>query len=206
MILKKIVLLFLLGVFSLPGIAQKKPITIEEEKTKNRIIFYALNKNLQDVDVVLTVTGIGFKQRGGVERPIRVPATSRVQVKSIIKERNKYPMYEYTLETTDSLSRRALRPTAEKIKINPYKPILLYSTAACKQCDTISKSLAAGPYIFKTMLLAEKPDVTKVLKRSIPAIDTISTPIMSLGGYLYTDIVTYEGLLEKLKEIEDDGE
>ena len=67
-IMKKIVLLFLLGVFSLPGIAQKKPITIEEERTKNRIIFYAVNENLQDIDVVLTVTGTGFKQRGGVER------------------------------------------------------------------------------------------------------------------------------------------
>lgn len=199
---------FLLVIFclaSLHGIAQKKPITIEEEKTQNRINFYAVNENLQDFDIVLTVTGTGFKQRGGAERPIRVPATSKVQVKSLIKERNKYPMYEYTLQTTDSLSRRALRPTAEKIKINPYKPILMYNTMLCKQCDTISKSLAAGPYVFKTMDLKEKPDVAEVLKRALPAIDTISTPIMSLGGALYTDIVTYEALLEKMKEIEQEG-
>tara|TARA_R100000935_G_scaffold8302_7_gene17473 strand:+ start:103589 stop:104206 length:618 start_codon:yes stop_codon:yes gene_type:complete len=199
-------LLIFLCLASITGFAQKKPITIEEEKTKNRINFYAINENLQDVDVVLTVTGIGFKQRGGAERPIRVPATSKVQVKSLIKERNKYPMYEYTLETTDSLSRRALRPPSEKIKINPYKPILLYSTTACKQCDTISKSLAAGPYIFKTMNLAEKPDVTKVLKRALPTLDTISTPIMSLGGALHTDIVSYEALLQKLEEMEKEGE
>lgn len=191
---------------SISGIAQKKPITIEEEKLNNRILFYAVNENLVDVDVILTVTGIGFKQRGGAERAIRVPATSRVQVKSIIKERNKYPMYEYTIKTTDSLSRRVLRPKAEKIKINPYKPILMYSTTACKQCDTISKSLAAGPYIFKTMQLTEKPEVAEVLKRALPALDTISTPIMSLGGTLYTDIVTYEALLEKMKEIEKEGE
>ncbi|WP_432410927.1 hypothetical protein [Rasiella sp. SM2506] len=190
---------------SMNGIAQKKPITIEEKRENNRIFFYAINENLQDIDVVLTVTGIGFKQRGGVERPVRVPATSRVQIKSIIKERDKYPMYEYTLQTTDSLSRRALRPAAEKIKINPYTPILMYSTTACKQCDTISKSLTAGPYLFKTMHLSEKPNVAEVLKRAIPTIDTISTPIMSLGGALYTDIVTYSALLEKLKELELEG-
>lgn len=203
---KTTLLLFFLGLASITGMAQKKAITIEEEKTKNRINFYAINENLQDVDVILTVTGTGFKQRGGAERPIRVPATSKVQVKSLIKERNKYPMYEYTLKTTDSLSRRALRPAAEKIKINPYKPVLMYSTTLCKQCDTISKSLAAGPYIFKTMNLAEKPDVSEVLKRALPALDTISTPIMSIGGALYTDIVTYEALLKKLDEIEKEGE
>lgn len=195
-------LFFCLCFISVKAFAQKNPITIEEEKTKNRILFYAVNENLQDIDVILTVTGIGFRQRGGVERPVRVPATSKVLVKSIIKERNKYPMYEYTLQTNDSLSRRALRPQAEKIKINPYASILLYSTATCKQCDTISKSLAAGPYIFKTMELSEKPNVTEVLRRALPAIDTIHTPIMSLGGALYTDIVTYEALLERLKELE----
>lgn len=199
-------LLLFTWVASISGLAQKKPITIEEEKLNNRILFYAVNENLVDVDVILTVTGIGFKQRGGAERAIRVPATSRVQVKSIIKERDKYPMYEYTLKVTDSLSRRVLRPNAEKIKINPYKPILMYSTSTCKQCDTISKSLASGPYIFKTMQLAEKPEITEVLKRAIPALDTISTPIMSLGGALYTDIVTYKALLEKMKEIENEGE
>ncbi len=202
---KNTFLLFILCLISIVGIAQKKPITIEEEKNNNRINFYAVNENLQDLDIILTVTGIGFKQRGGVERPVRVPATSKVLVKSLIKERNKYPMYEYTLETTDSLSRRALRPTAEKIKINPYKPILLYSTTSCKQCDTLSKSLAAGPYLFKTMKLAEKPNVVEVLKRALPAIDTISTPIMSLGGAIYTDIVSYEGLLQRLKELETEG-
>ena len=203
--MKKIVLLIFLGLVAIPGIAQKKPITIEEEKTDNRINFYAVNENLQDFDIILTVTGTGFKQRGGAERPIRIPATSRVQVKSLIKERKKYPIYEYILQTSDSLSRRALRPAAEIIKINPYKPILMYSTTLCKQCDTISKSLAAGPYVFKTMELKEKPDVAEILKRALPAIDTISTPIMSIGGALYTDIVTYEALLERMNELEKEG-
>ncbi|MAZ72562.1 MAG: hypothetical protein CMC70_05380 [Flavobacteriaceae bacterium] len=198
------ILLFFLSIVSIKGIAQKKPIVIEEETNKNRIFFYAINENLEDYDVVLTVSGTGFKQRGGAERPIRVPATSKVQVKSLIKERDKYPMYEYSLKTTDSLSRRALRPTPEIIKINPYKPILMYRTTNCKQCDTISKSLAAGPYIHKTMLLTEKPDVTEILKRALPAIDTISTLIMSIGGALYTDIESYDALLIKLNELEEE--
>ncbi len=154
--MKKTLLLVLLAIVSLPVMAQKKPITIEDEKTKNRINFYAVNENLEDIDIILTVTGTGFKQRGGAERPIRVPATSRVKVKSLIQERNKYAMYEYTLEATDSLSRRALRPTAEKIKINPYKPILMYSTTACKQCDTISKSLAAGQLFYLKRWICKK--------------------------------------------------
>jgi hypothetical protein len=203
---KTTLLLFVICLISMKGLSQKKPITIEEEKTKNRILFYAINENLIDVDVILTVTGTGFRQRGGVERPVRVPATSKVQVKNIIIERDQYPMYEYSIKTTDSLSRRVLKPAAEKIKINPYKPILMYTTARCVQCDTISKSLAAGPYIFKTMNLDEKPDVTEILKRALPAIDTVSTPILSLGGALYTDIESYDALLERLRELETEQE
>ncbi len=56
------------------------------------------------------------------------------------------------------------------------------------------------------MDLQEKPDVAEVLKRALPAMDTISTPIMSIGGALYTDIVTYDALLEKLKELEKENE
>ena len=183
---------------SLLSFAQEDPITIEVDKTKNRVNFYAINETLNDVDVVLTVTGVGFKQRGGAERPVRVPATSKVQVKSLIIERGKYPMYEYTLTTSDSLTRRALRPQFEKIKIDPPSPILLYSTANCQRCDTLTKSLDVSPYRFKTMNLVEKPDVAEVLKRALPSIDTISAPVFSIGGALYTDILTYEELIERL--------
>ncbi len=188
------------AIISLPSLAQQYEVTIEEEKTKSRVNFYAVNENLKDLDVVVTVTGIGFKQRGGAERPIRVPATSKVKVKSLIIERGKYPMYEYTVTTTDSLARRSLRPEFEKIKIDPPSPILLYSTAVCKRCDTLTKSLAASPYRFKTMHLPEKPDVAKVIERALPSLDTISSPIFSLGGALHTDILTYEQLIERLYE------
>lgn len=201
---KRIVPIIIFALLALQAVAQKHSIEIEEEKTKNRINFYAINENLIDLDVVVTVTGTGFKQRGGAERPIRVPATSRVKVKSVIIERGKYPIYEYTVSTNDSLSRRVLRPEFEKIKIDPPSPILLYSTNNCMRCDTLTKSLAVSPYRFKTMHLPEKPEVAKVIKRALPSLDTISAPIFSLGGALYTDILTYDELIERLYEKKDE--
>ena len=197
----KVVFPFLfLSFLTFSAFSQEKPISIEEEKTKNRINFFAVNENLIDLDVVLTVTGTGIKQRDGAERAIRVPATSRTKVKSVIIERKKYPIYEYTVSATDSLSRRALRTQFEKIKIDPPTPVLLYATTSCKRCDTLTKSLSASPYRYKTMQLAEKPKVAEVIKRALPGLDTISAPILSLGGALYTDIVTYEELIKKLYE------
>lgn len=198
--LKTLIPFLFLIFFVFQAFAQQKPVTVEEEKTKNRINFFVINKNLVDLDVVLKVTGTGFKQRGGAERAMRVPATSRTKVKSVIIERKKYPIYEYTVSATDSLSRRALRPAFEKIKIDPPTPVLLYETAICQHCDTLNKSLQVSPYRYKTMKLAEKPKVAEVIKRALPGLDTIAAPIFSLGGALYTDIDTYEELIERLYE------
>ena len=64
--------------------AQEKPITIEEERVANRLMLYAVNENLVDLDIKITVSGTNFRQSKAVPRFIRVPSTSRVHVANLM--------------------------------------------------------------------------------------------------------------------------
>jgi len=86
-------LIFLIFTSSL--LAQKRPIKIVDETINNRIDLYAINENLIDYDIIVTVKGTGFRERGGRQRKVRVPATSKVKVNSLIIERDKTPQYIY---------------------------------------------------------------------------------------------------------------
>ena len=191
----KFLILFLL-VFSMQ--AQEKPINIEDEQVKNRLNLYAINKNLVDYDITVTVKGTGFKQRAGKPRLTRIPATSRVKVSSLVIERDKEPRYTYTVKANDSLSRRALRPEFKLIKIDPPMPIFLYVTTKCVGCDSLVNSLDESVFNYNIIDLNVKPDESIKLEKYIPGIDTIKKPILNIGGYLYTNIDTMDQLLEKL--------
>ena len=121
----------LLFLFVNPMIAQERPIEIEDELVNNRLNLYAVNKNLQDFDVILYVNGTGFKQRAGKPRAVRVPARSRVEVSSLIIERGQEPKYTYTIEVQEELSRRSLVREVELIKIQPKWPLTIYKPKLC---------------------------------------------------------------------------
>jgi arsenate reductase-like glutaredoxin family protein len=180
--------------------AQNKPIKIEDEKINNRLILYAVNENLQDFDILLTVKGTGFRQRTGKPRLTRVPGASRVKVKSLVIERGMQPLYTYTIEANDSLSRRVIKPGFTKIKINPPMNILMYTSERCITCDSFIGYLDNGVYKYETLNLSENPKKVELLKKYLPSIDTLTTPVFNLGGLLYTKIETYEQLLKKLEE------
>jgi len=158
--LKQIVLLTLLCVFQLN--AQEEPIEIKEERSANRISFYAVNKNQQDFDVLFKVTGTDFRQSKARARWVRLPATSKVQLHNIIVLRGKTPKYTHNLQVRDSLSRRALKKPATIIvvppkKIKPSKYIIVYKTKNCVNCDDIVNSLESNNYVYQSIDLAEKP-------------------------------------------------
>lgn len=197
--LLKFLALFLF-VFSLQ--AQNKPIKIEDEIQKNRLVLFAVNENLQDFDILLTVKGTGFRQRAGNPRLTRIPGASRTQVQSLVIERGMQPLYTYTIVANDSLSRRVIKPEFTKIKIDPIKPILLYQQEQCIACDTLISSLNKGTYKYKTINLSDNKEKATALKKYVIGLDTITKPIISLGGYIHTDIETYEQLLDKLNERE----
>ena len=67
-------------------------VDIDDEKKNNRLMLYAVNKNLVDLDVSIEVEGTGFRQRKGVPRKYRVPATSKVNILSLVIERGKQPV------------------------------------------------------------------------------------------------------------------
>ena len=190
----------LLFVFSMQ--AQKKPIKIVDEIQNNRLVLFAVNENLQDFDILLTVKGTGFRQRAGNPRLTRIMGASKTQVQSLVIERGKQPLYTYTIIANDSLSRRVIKPEFTKIKIDPLKPILLYTQVQCITCDTLISSLDKGTYKYKTINLSENKEKESALKKYVPGLDTITNPIISLGGYIHTNIETYEQLLEKLNELE----
>ena len=195
--------------FCLPilGFAQANPIKIEEVPLNNRIAFYAVNETYTDYDVLFDVKGSNFRQSAVKPRLIRVPATSKVHLKTIILLRDKKPVYTKSLQVNDSLSNRALKKEFEILnipppKIKPEKQITIYTTNDCATCDSIVTRLTAENYVFRNVVLSEQPDVKdqlgKFLTKSSEEMDTISQPIISLGGKLYDWILSYDQLMEEL--------
>ena len=196
-------LLLALFLFLVRVNAQERPIKIEEKKIPNRLALYAVNENEYDLDVLITVSGTNFRQSKARPRLIRVPATSKVHMKTLMLMRGKQPSYTYDLVVNDSLSKRALKKEYELIKIRPKKQITVYVPENCKGCDSIIYPLSQGKYIFSAYNLEEKPEMYSQLQSSLGQnfpLDSITEPIINLGGRLHTKIGTYEQLLEELNK------
>jgi glutaredoxin len=197
--------------------AQERPVKIIDERVNNRLMIYAVNENEQDLDVAIKIEGTGFRQRAGVPRLHRVPKASKVNIASLVIERGRVPVYTYELTVNDSLSRRVVRKPSEQIKIDPKKNILVYLKEDCGSCEGLVRKLDSSYYKFRTMDLSEKPEVKDYLVRTFKytktPYDSITNPIVSLGGTLYSEIENYDQLVAKLndedseeKEEEDDDE
>ncbi|MFD0862893.1 hypothetical protein ACFQ1M_11825 [Sungkyunkwania multivorans] len=201
----RLFLTFCLVLFKTYG--QKDLVKIVEEKKANKILFYAVNESETDYDAKILVKGTNIKQSLAKPRFIRVPSATKVLMKSIIVMRGKTPSYTYDLELNEELSKRSLRKPAQKIIIykTPKKPITIYVTENCKTCDSIINPLDREHYIFTSYNLKEKPEVKEQLVKSfgnrVP-LDTMENPVVILGGILYTDIDSFDKLLETLNKQE----
>ena len=182
--------------------AQTSPIKVIVEDIPNRLAFFAINGSTTDYDVMVTISGTNFRQSKAKPRLIRVPAASKVHIKTIMLIRGKKPSYTYNIIQNDSLSKRSLKKPFEKIKINPKKQITLYIPHNCTSCDSIIPPLENGKYKYISYLLSENENITSQLQRSFGAnstpVDSLKTPIINLGGKLYTKIKTYQELLDEL--------
>jgi len=182
---------------------QERPIKIVTKELPNRLAFYAVNENEQDLDVMLKIKGTNFRQSSARPRLIRVPATSQVHMKTVVVVRGKRPSYTYDLVVNDSLSRRALKKEFKLIKINPKKFITVYIPENCQICDSLVVPLSNSKYLFTMQKLAERPEIKDQLNRSFAnriLLDSLETPIVNLGGKLFTKIENYEQLLAELNK------
>ena len=183
------------------GNTQIKKIEIVTEDIPSRIAFYAINVNEQDLDVMFTLTGTNFRQSSARPRFIRVPATSKVHLKTIVLMRGKQPSYTYKLKVNDSLSTRALKKESEQIKIKPPKQITIYVPNKCDQCDSLVLPLSESKYLFNLIKLDEKPELQEQLQIIFgkeTQIDSLNTPVVNLAGKLYTNLISYDLLMEQL--------
>jgi hypothetical protein len=190
--------------FVLQMSAQTSPIKVVVEDIPNRLAFYAINGSTTDYDVLVTISGTNFRQSKAKPRLIRVPAASKVHIKTIMLIRGKKPSYTYNIFQNDSLSKRSLKKPFEKIKINPKKQITLYIPHNCTSCDSIIPPLENGKYKYISYLLSENENITSQLQRSFGAnstpVDSLNNPIINLGGKLYTKIETYQELIDQLNK------
>jgi len=196
-------LLLLLCFFCLSVFGQERPIKVVTKEIPNRLAFYAVNENDQDFDVMITITGKNFRQSKARPRLVRLPATSKVHLKTLVLMRGKKPSYTYDLVVNDSLSRRALKKEFEKIKIPPKKQIIVYLPKNCTSCDSVMTPLQQGKYLFTSHELDARPEMQEQLQGALGSanpIDSLTTPIINLGGRLFTRITTYEALLEALEK------
>ncbi|HPF10130.1 MAG TPA: hypothetical protein PKW08_11745 [Flavobacteriaceae bacterium] len=180
-------------------------VDIEDEKKNNRLMLYAVNKNLVDLDVSIEVEGTGFRQRKGVPRKYRVPATSKVNILSLVIERGKQPVYTYTLDVSDELSRRVIHADYELIKIDPKVPITLFLPDSCSaKCDSLIGQLDRTPYNYRKVKVSENENVKNQISGSLVGgeerLGKMDTPIVMLGGKMYLLIETYEDLKARLEE------
>lgn len=190
-----------------PIFAQERPIEIEDKQERNRLYLYAVNKNLQDFDVIVNITGTGFRQRAGKPRAVRVPARSRVEVSSLIIERGQEPKYQYTLEVSEELSRRALVREAELIKIQPKWPLTLYKPALCTvNCDSLISALDESPYLYTLTEIEAYPKVKEQLSRLIVGgedrLKEMDTPVIMMGGKMYLTLTSYDEVMTTMEELE----
>ncbi|WP_297703780.1 hypothetical protein [uncultured Eudoraea sp.] len=199
---KKVLFLGLLFTM-VDGYTQDKKIKIITEDIPNRIAFYAINENEQDLDVMFTLSGTNFRQSSARPRFIRVPATSKVHMKTIVLMRGKSPSYSYELKVNDSLSTRALVKESEQIKIKPPKQITVYIPDKCEQCDSLVIPLSESKYLFNLIKLDEKPELQEQLQVAFGTetpIDSLNIPIVNLAGKLYTNLITYDLLIEQINK------
>lgn len=199
--------LLLLALFINPLLAQERPIEIEDERNNNRLSLYAINKNLQDFDVIVYVNGTGFRQRAGKPRAVRVPARSRVEVSSLIIERDQEPKYEYTLEVHEELSRRSLVKEAELIRIQPKWPLTIYKPTLCTtNCDTLISALDESPYLYTLTEIDAYPKVREQLSKLIVGgderLDEMDTPIVMMAGKMYLTLSTYDEVMSAMEDLE----
>lgn len=197
----------LLFLFFSPLLAQERPIEIEDEQIRNRLVLYAVNKNLQDFDLIIYVNGTGFRQRAGKPRAVRVPARSRVEVSSLIIERGQEPKYTYTLEVSEELSRRAMIREAELIKIQPKWPLTLYKPALCTvNCDSLISALDESPYLYTLTEIDAYPKVKEQLSKLIVGgqerLAEMDTPIIMMGGKMYLTLTSYDEVMSTMDELE----
>ena len=210
--MKKSLYAFILLLFAvqLTLSAQERPIKIVDERVNNRLMIYAINENEQDLDVSIKIKGSGFRQRAGTPRLHRVPKASKINIASLVIERGRVPVYTYELTVKDSLSRRVVRKPAVQVKIDPRKNILVYLKDGCSNCDSLVSKLDKSYYKFRTMNLEEKPEVKDFLVRTFKytktPYDSITNPIVSLGGTLYSEIENYDQLVQKLNSDESEME
>ncbi len=181
------------------------PVEIEEEKNANRLLLYAVNKNLVDLDVSIEIEGTQFRQRGGVTRTYRVPATSKVNIATLIVDRGKQALYSYKLNVSDSLSRRVVRAPFKLIKVDPKKPITLFIPDSCTaKCDSLIAPLKESPYKFRTVIVSEDENVQRQISGALVGgaerLGKLDTPIVMLGGKMYLNIESYDDLMEKMEE------
>ena len=193
-------LVFPCGLFS-----QEVTVDIEDERLNNRVIIYAVNKNLFDVDVSIEVEGTGFRKREGRERIYRIPARSKAPIKTLVQERKQIALYTYTLKVSDSLSRRVVRPQFELIKVNPKKKITLFLTDSCKaKCDSLIKPLDESPFLYDAIKISDndavKTQISNALIGGQKRLDTMTSPIVMLGGKMYLKVEDYDTLMEKMDE------
>lgn len=198
-------LVFLLATTS-TVLAQESLVMVKEERKGNRLAFYALNEDEKPYDVLFKVKGSNFRQSAAKPRLTRVPATSKVHLKTIILYRDKAPQYTYTLIKNDSLSKRALKKEYTPIKvapkpIQPKKHITVYTMPNCASCDSIVQRLNDNLYIFRHIDLNEKAKIREALSATLgQSLDSLKQPIVNLGGHLYTWIRDYETLLSELEK------
>ncbi len=199
--MKKFVFTTMLAIAAI-SFGQEHSIKIVTEEIPNRLEFYALNENETDLDVLFELTGTNFRQSAAKPRFIRVPARSRVHLKTVVLMRGKKPSYTFRLDVNDSLSSRSLVRESEPIKIAPRKSITIYIPEKCSSCDSLIGSLTQGPYNFTSHLLGERQEIRDQLDRSFGNridLDTLQTPVINLGGKLYTRVEDYNQLLELLQ-------
>ena len=197
--------LFLLTLNATSLFSQEYTVDIEDKLEANRLQLYAVNRNLVDLDVAIEVEGSGFKKRDAREIFYRVPATSKVNIMTLIVERKKQALYSYKLKVNDSLSRRARIAPFELIKIDPKKPITVFIPQNCSsKCDSIIMPLNESPYNYRMVRVTEdenvKSQLSAALSGGLERLETMDTPIVMVGGKMYVMIENYNDLMTRVEE------
>lgn len=196
-------IILLLAIFPIIALSQPAELNIEEERRGNRVMLYGLNETLLDLEVIIEVSGTGFRQSKRKPRGVLIPAASKVHLLNLMVNKGENPKYTVKQKVSDSISRRTLKKQSIPIKIPTAKPIIMYVTENCFSCDSLVASLDRSPYKYKKTYLEEDLETKKQILKGFPRLDTVVTPIFNIKGYLNTEILNYEDVFENFIKEED---
>jgi hypothetical protein len=178
-------------------VAQTKAVEIVEEKSKKKILLYAINHSETEKEVFLKIDGKGFRKSS--YRPVikRVAAQQKVLLTTLIPLKNSTPTYTFFYSFDDTLESVQVETNITNWKALDHLidkgETIIFTKDACAKCEKLIGMLKANRIPHKAFDISENErykeffwnTISKMKRRDVLI---SSIPIAIVKGELYESL------------------